>query len=134
MGPAGGSGHPWGVPDGSHTVIYGLLFDVATDLYVKMAQNDPKWPKMAQNRPQQTAILRSASVLKFAPLKVVWGLFDTEKKLYKCPFGPEPIAGAKIPGLFACLYMSVSHSRAGIFTRKSFLELLIRLHARDHCR
>ena len=74
MGPAGGSGHPWGVPDGSHTVIYGLLFDVATDLYVKMAQNDPKWPKMAQNRPQQTAILRSASVLKFAPLKVVWGL------------------------------------------------------------
>ena len=103
MGPAGGSGHPWGVPDGSHVVIYGLLFDVATDLYVKMAQNDPKWPKMAQNRPQQTAILRSASVLKFAPLKVVWGLFDTEKKLYKCPFGPEPIAGTKMqehfPGL-----------------------------------
>ena len=27
-----------------HAVIYGLLFDVATDLYVKMAQNDPNWP------------------------------------------------------------------------------------------
>ena len=105
MGPAGGSGHPWGVPDGSHTVIYGLLFDVATDLYVKMAQNDPKWPKMAQNRPQQTAILRSASVLKFAPLKVVWGFADTEKTLFKRPFGPEPIAGAKIPERFSCLLL-----------------------------
>ena len=97
MGPAGGSRHPWGVPDGSHAVIYGLFFDVATDLYVKMAQNDPKWPKIGRNRQQKTPILRSALVLKFAPLKVVWGLFDTEKKLYKCPFGPEPIAGAKIP-------------------------------------
>ena len=103
MGPAGGSRHPWGVPDGSHVVIYGLFFDVATDLYVKMAQNDPKWPKIGRNRQQKTPILRSALVLKFAPLKVVWGLFDTEKKLYMCPFGPEPIAGTKMqehfPGL-----------------------------------
>ena len=53
MGPAGGSGHPWGVPYGSHAVIYGLLFDVATDLYVKMAQNDPKWPKIGRNRQQK---------------------------------------------------------------------------------
>ena len=103
MGPAGGSGHPWGVPDGSHTVIYGLLFDVATDLYVKMAQNDPKWPKIGRNRQQKTPILRSALVLKFAPLKVVWGFLDTEKKLYKRPFGPEPIAGAKIPERFSGL-------------------------------
>ena len=44
MGPAGGSGHPLGLPYRSHAVIYGLLFDVATDLYVKMAQNDPNWP------------------------------------------------------------------------------------------
>ena len=64
---------------------------------------------MAQNRPQQTAkkpILRSALVLKFAPLKVVWGFLDTEKKLYKRPFGPEPIAGAKIPERFPCLVLS----------------------------
>ena len=103
MGPAGGSGHPWGLPYRSHVVIYGLLFDVATDLYVKMAQNDPKWPKIGRNRQQKTPILRSALVLKFAPFKVVWGLFDTEKKLYMCPFGPEPIAETKIQELFPCL-------------------------------
>ena len=27
MGPAGGSGHPWGLLYRSHTVIYGLLFN-----------------------------------------------------------------------------------------------------------
>ena len=105
MGPAGGSGHPWGLPGCSHAVIYGLLFDVATDLYVKMAQNGPKRPKRTQNRSPKAAKFQTALILKFAPLKVVWGLFDTEKKLYKCPFGPEPIAGTKIQirGLFACL-------------------------------
>ena len=51
----------------------------------------------------KTSQFQNASILKFAPLKVVWGLFDTEKKLYKCPFGPEPIAGAKIPERYGCL-------------------------------
>ena len=50
----------------------------------------------------KTSQLQNASLLKFAPLKVVLGLFDMKKKLYKCPFGPEPIAGAKIPERFPC--------------------------------
>ena len=57
------------------------------------------------NRQPKTPILRSALVLKFAPLKVVWGFLDTEKKLYKRPFGPEPIAGAKIPERFSGLLL-----------------------------
>ena len=41
----------------------------------------------------KTSLFQNASILKFAPLKVVWGLFDKkEKKLYMCTFGPEPIA------------------------------------------
>ncbi len=44
-------------------------------------------------------------ILKFAPSKVVWGLFDTEKKLYMCPFGPEPIAGTKMQELFPGLIL-----------------------------
>ena len=51
----------------------------------------------------KTSQFQNASILKFAPLKVVWGLFDTEKKLYKCPLGPEPIAGARLGGLSPCL-------------------------------
>ena len=106
MGPAGGSGHPWGLPDGSHTVIYGLLnfFSILTvtssvgGLGTFWGPETLLFPISLIGKPK-TSQFQNGSILKFAPSKVVWGLFDKEKKLYKCPFGQEPTAGAKIRGL-----------------------------------
>ena len=119
MGPAGGSGHPWGLPGCSHAVIYGLLNVLLTvtfsvgGLGTFRGQETLLFPTSLIGKPK-TSLFQNASILKFAPLKVVWGLCDTEKKLYMCPFGPEPISGTKIPERFLCLSLSIRYQISDI--------------------
>ena len=72
-----------------------------------------------------------SSILKFAPSKVVWGLFDTEKKLYMCPFGQEPIAGTKMQELFPGLEMGLGAlllGPLGFFANLVCVNLRVFLH------
>ena len=70
MGPAGGSGHPWGVPDGSHTVIYGLLFNghMKTALTMATSGQSVREPALALQRCTDMRDVRLVSPGRFLHL------------------------------------------------------------------